>query len=82
MNNHIKLVGATDTPLEGQDREIMVTESFLKAIEVSLQEITTLLLTASTPHDPPHLSFIRCSLRSSIAANREIIEAIRMVREL
>ena len=81
MTHHIKLVGATDTPREGQDREIMVTESFLKAIEDTMRESMDRLINAYRNTN--------CSIdktwqimSDNIAADREIIEAIKMMREL
>jgi len=81
MTTPLKLVGATDTPSEGADREIMVTESFLIAIEDRLRASTERLIDAYRN--------INCSIdktwqimADNIASDREIIEAIKTVREL
>jgi len=81
MTNHIKLVGATDTPPEGVDREIMVTESFLKAIEDTLRESTDNLEHTYFSSET-NLAVTYAKMAVKIAADRKIIEAIKMVREL
>ena len=82
MTKYLKIVDAnstTDCPRV--DREIMVSESFLKAIEDTLRESMDRLIDVYRNTN--------CSIdqtwkimADNIAADREVIEAIKTVREL
>ena len=81
MTTPLKLVGATDTPPEGVDREIMVTESFLISIEDTLRESMERLIDVYR-NTNCSIDQIWQIMAYNIAAHREIIEAIKTVREL